>query len=984
MPKKSRFAPLKLSMFLILLLAAVFPAGLRASGLAAVTYYVSSSAGSDGYDGRSESKAFATIARVNALALAPGDRVLFKCGDTWRGGMLTVTGSGVAGHPITFGSYPADCADRPILSGAQPISGWTLYSGKIYVAGLTLGANAGKFAYGVNQLFRGDVRLPLGRWPDLDSGDGGYATIDAFPADNRIADNQLPAVDWTGAVAHIRGMRWYILNRQVTAAAGHTLTLGAGADCWGGDCTGWGYFLNNHLATLDRDGEWFYDAAVKKLYLYSAAGAPANGEIEGSVIYKDDDRSWGGVTLGEDLLGRGIAYVTVQNIDVRRWFRSGIALPTNFVGYEPHHLVLQDNVIRDVDAKGIDLATWVYDAADGGLDGWRGGYAMTVSGNEITRANGMGINLYSRNSTFSGNTIRDVGLVENLGAAGLGCAFDAGGGLCTEDGDGLRIKIDQAADSGNTNTVSGNLLERIAYNGMDVFGYANTFEHNVIRQACHTKGDCGGVRTFGDGSLAASPVHDLTFTANIITDTTGNTDGCRGDFDALFGFGLYIDNYSRAVTVAGNTIVNSTVHGILFQNSTGSATGNTLYDNGRTYPYGGAQIYLGEAPAALGAHTGNILYSLNPDAWTLALADPSLLGTSNNNAFFSPYAARSILAGDARSPAEWRAFSGKDGASTENWFSLSPGDPANSQIFINDTGQPKTFNLGGTVYKDLARNTVSGSLTLQPYQSQVLVKAEQCPLAGLPLYDFTGDCRTDVAVYRPSTGVWYVRNRSSTQYGVAGDLPRPGDYDGDGTADIAVYRPSTGAWYVRGQPSVYYGASGDLPIPGDYNGDGKTDIAVYRPATGAWYIRGQYTSQYGLSTDIPVPGDYNGDGRTDIAVYRPSTGAWYISGQYSAIYGAPGDVPVPGDYFGDGITDIAVYRPSTGAWYFRGHSTAYYGAPGDIPVPGDYNGDGKTDIAVFRPATGAWYVRGQFTAFYGSPGDIPIPELSTGGANAAP
>ena len=695
----------------------------------AVTYYVSSSTGNDSFTGLSEGAAFASIGKVNSLNLQPGDKVLFKCGDTWRGAMLTIAKSGAAGLPITIGSYPASCANRPILSGAQPISGWALHSGNIYVASLNAGANTGKFAYGINQLFRGDTRLLLGRWPNLDAADGGYSTIESQPGGNQVRDDQLDDddirdVNWAGAVAHIKGMRWYILNRQVTGSSGTTLTFGSNNDCWAGNCSGWGYFLNNHLATLDREGEWYYDPASQKVYLYTTTGAPGNEEIEGSVILKNDDRSWGGITIGEDLLGQGPSYVTVENLDIRRWFRSGVAIPTNFAHYEPHHLTIQNNAISDVNEMGIDLATWVYDAWDGRPDGWRGGYNLLVSNNTIDRANSMGINLYSRNSTFSGNVIRDVALIENLGAAGMGCSFSAGGGSCTEDGDGIRIKIDRSEDTGHTNLILGNRLERIAHNGMDVFGHHNILEHNVIIQACHAKGDCGGVRTFGRDNLGSSPVYDLTFNANIIVDTSGNTDGCKSDFDALFGFGLYIDHFSRNVVVTGNTIINSTVHGILFQDSTGSVTNNTLYNNGRTYPYGGGQVYVGSAPAALSAHTGNILYSLNPDAWTLALAAPANLGTSNNNFFFSPYKANHISASGAKSLTTWQSSSGKDGASQEHWFTLSPGSPPNSQIFYNDTNQVKTIDLGSTIYKNLNQDHFFDELRLQPYQSKVLVVSD--------------------------------------------------------------------------------------------------------------------------------------------------------------------------------------------------------------------------------------------------------------------
>ena len=145
---------------------------------AANTYYVSSSQGSDSYNGLSASSPFASIQKVNSLALQPGDQVLFKCGDVWRADPLNITRSGSSSQPVTFGSYPAGCANQPLLSGAQPIAGWSSFSGNIYRANLSAGANAGKFTLGLNQLFRNGQRLREGRWPNLDAGDGGYSTIE--------------------------------------------------------------------------------------------------------------------------------------------------------------------------------------------------------------------------------------------------------------------------------------------------------------------------------------------------------------------------------------------------------------------------------------------------------------------------------------------------------------------------------------------------------------------------------------------------------------------------------------------------------------------------------------------------------------------------------------------------------------------------------------------------------------------------------------
>ncbi len=251
-------------------------------------------------------------------------------------------------------------------------------------------------------------------------------------------------------------------------------------------------------------------------------------------------------------------------------------------------------------------------------------------------------------------------------------------------------------------------------------------------------------------------------------------------------------------------------------------------------------------------------------------------------------------------------------------------------------------------------------------------------------HDFDGNGRSDISIWRPSNGIWFIKDIAYPQWGTAGDIPVNGDYDGNLITDVAVWRPSNGYWFVKNQSTVQWGTNGDIPVPGKYDSDNKTDMAVWRPSNGCWFIKysggGVGVVQWGTSGDIPVPGDYDGDGLTDIAVWRPSDGCWFIKYSGGGVgviqWGTSGDIPVPGKYDSDSKTDIAVWRPSNGCWFVQNSAGGYninqWGTSGDIPVPGDYDGNGRTDIAVFRPSNGYWFVKDQMIVQWGTAGDVPL------------
>lgn len=296
----------------------------------------------------------------------------------------------------------------------------------------------------------------------------------------------------------------------------------------------------------------------------------------------------------------------------------------------------------------------------------------------------------------------------------------------------------------------------------------------------------------------------------------------------------------------------------------------------------------------------------------------------------------------------------------------------------------------------------AADFSVQKSVFEQLVYVQKPPVTAVP-FDFDGDGKTDIGIFRPAgpASEWWV-NRSSTgmtfalQFGSSTDRITPADYTGDGKADIAFFRPASGEWFVlRSEDfsffSFPFGTNGDVPVPADYDADGKADYAVFRPASATWFISqssGAPTriEQFGVNGDKPVVADYDGDGKADVGIFRPSQGEWWVqrslAGLLSMAFGTGTDKPVQGDYTGDGKADVALWRPSTGEWFVvRSENSSFYSFPfgvnGDSPSPGDYDGDGRFDATVFRAPSATWFIArtsaGTQIVQFGASTDKPIP-----------
>jgi hypothetical protein len=134
--------------------------------------------------------------------------------------------------------------------------------------------------------------------------------------------------------------------------------------------------------------------------------------------------------------------------------------------------------------------------------------------------------------------------------------------------------------------------------------------------------------------------------------------------------------------------------------------------------------------------------------------------------------------------------------------------------------------------------------------------------------DFDGDGVDEPGYMTVGGGIYVIyRNRPYQAFNLgapSGVKPAIGDYDNDLISDIAVFDPGTGRWYVRTSSTgtvqqIWFGTAGDVAVPGNYDGAG-TNIAVWRPSTGDWFIRSLDGSTYRMDNwgigwigDVPVP-----------------------------------------------------------------------------------------------------------------------------------
>lgn len=562
--KKNIFRVLWLITFVIFILS--FNSGFCA------TYYVKNS-GDNNASGLSDESAWQTISKVNSTSFKPGDTILFKRGGVWRE-QLTVTSSGSEGKPITYSAYGS--GNNPEINGADVITGWTQYSGDIYVASVS---------FEVKQLFVDGERQQIARWPNT-----GWANIDndGYQFTNWLTCNDLTQPDdyWNGCNLVHRDALYSITVRKITDSDQSDKRI-----YWEGNHgtrKNWGFFIQGCFAELNTAGEWYYDSSGGKIYWQAPSGhTPDEYTIEGS-------------TRDACIYSLSKSYINIENITFRYGDR-GVDIHWALHNSVENCKFYQNNVY--------------------GLRGTcsdSGGY-LDVVNNYFSKAGYRSIYISNGNDI----NVKNNKIVDN---AGEGYPY-------YPDADGSFIMSALAVNSPDGGEISGNTITGSAYHGISISGADNyTIEKNRIEDCLKLMADGGAIYLTGTSS-GADDFSNTVVRYNFVKNSIGYLGGTPYTDDSyLSAHGLYSDDYADDLEWYGNISVGNNGDGALLHNAPNNKWYNNTFYNNQT------QFFLGGPGNDRNYVKNNIFYAVGSDQYTFTQSTDTEMGTNyyDYNCHYAP------------------------------------------------------------------------------------------------------------------------------------------------------------------------------------------------------------------------------------------------------------------------------------------------------------------------------------------------------------
>jgi gliding motility-associated-like protein len=457
---------------------------------------------------------YKTITKLNAVTIAYGDNVLFKRGDTFYGSINVVAG-------VNYDAYGTGA--KPLISGFDTLSGWVSSSGGIYYA------TDGSLGKTVNLVTLKGAIFRRGRYPR-----SSYLTYTAINANTSITGPTIPFTLAANRAQVVIKKNHYLIDKgTITRQSGGTLTYSGTSTAY--PTVNFGFFVQNDLGCLTTVGDWMYDAATHRIYMYFGSAGPS-GTVKASRYPILMNFS-------------GQANVSVKNL-----------------AFEGANNQVMNGGPGNDNLKVLNCAI-----NNSGEDGilFQSTNTVTISNNTINNCLNSGATiLYTHGTIFRGNTVHNIGTIPGAGDNAYGTTgWSAYSGVC----------IGTATPNDNyNNIIDSNRVVSCGYNGLHVNGSSFKCSYNRVDSVCFIEDDGGAIYT---NNASAYVYSTRIIDHNIVSNTLGAPQGTDGAFGNQ-GSGIFLDDGSSQVTVSNNTSFNNGRYGIFLHNVNNIAlTGNTFYNN---------------------------------------------------------------------------------------------------------------------------------------------------------------------------------------------------------------------------------------------------------------------------------------------------------------------------------------------------------------------------------------------------------------------
>lgn len=547
-------------------------------------FYFSSSTGNDSYSldqAQSSSTPWKTIDKLNELlySLKAGDRIFFRRGDVFHG-TIRPTKGGTPDAPILFDAYGS--GSMPVITSLVELSslehvGSGVYEYRVLNSEATL----------TKVVLVNDQLTAVGRFPNLDDGNGGYLTIHSVKPDFSIVGSKIP-FDAKGGEIVIRKNNWIIDSYLISnSEAGQIDYVNRGTSNYK-PIDGYGYFIQNHVATLDQFGEWAFSEGKKILSIFLGERKPSEVKVE--ISTKD-------YLLVTDYLVRNLSFSNIHFKGSNR----------NLINIERSSNISIENCLLEFAGEN---AVYSYSTPD-----------FTFKNNTISNALSGGIFFWHSTP----RAIISDNLIEN--------SMPFQGMAKNSDLNGIGIYIAGNADDSQ---VLRNRVINSGYNGIHFGGNNSIVKNNLVENYCLWKQDGAGIYMNSDG-LINSNNKGREIIGNIVIGGVGAKEGTNQEFDLAEG--IYLDDNTEGVCVAQNTVAHVNGKGIYLHNTSNiEIIDNLMFDCS-------VQLQLTHdnfgRPLRNIKVEGNKFSSINEGEIAFSISsiknDLDQFGTSGENYFLDPY-----------------------------------------------------------------------------------------------------------------------------------------------------------------------------------------------------------------------------------------------------------------------------------------------------------------------------------------------------------